>query len=226
MRELSVPDSKVIYLVEDEEFKIKVFSSVNRYNEKKDRRVVWLEAFAHYVELKKIPGNLAECGVYRGEFAYYINKFFSNRKLYLFDTFDGFANDDLRVEKEIADDVFLDYKAVSSERFRMANLEMVKKRMINLQQCEFYIGYFPDSAKGIDDEFCFVNLDMDLYKPMLAGLEFFYPKMVNGGVILLHDYFSDKWSGVEKAIQAYEESQGIRLHKFPIGDYLSIAVIK
>ena len=39
---------------------------------------------------RNVPGNVAEVGVFRGEFAQYINEVFPQKKLYLFDTFDGF----------------------------------------------------------------------------------------------------------------------------------------
>lgn len=98
--------------------------------------------------------------------------------------------------------------------------------MLHINQCEFHVGYFPESAKGVADKFCFVNLDTDLYQSILSGLEFFYPQMVDGGVILIHDFFNAKLPGVERAIKDYEESNDIVLHKFPIADYLSLAVVK
>jgi O-methyltransferase len=56
--------------------------------------------------------------------------------------------------------------------------------------CEFHERYFPDSANAVNDEFGFVNLDMDLYQPMLAELKFFLHRMISGGGVLLHDYFN------------------------------------
>ena len=77
------------------------------------------------------------------------------------------------------------------------------------------------SAQGIDDEFFFVNLDMDLYRPTLEGLRFFGERMVRGGCILVHDYFSH-YRGVGQAVTEYLE--GRRLAAIPIGDEISIAV--
>ena len=39
-----------------------------------------------------------------------------------------------------------------------------------------------------DMVFALVHLDCDLYAPMRAGLEFFYPKLVPGGFMIIHDY--------------------------------------
>ena len=58
--------------------------------------------------------------------------------------------------------------------------------------CLFKKGYFPESAHGIDEKFAFVSLDLDLYKPTLEGLRFFYPKMIKGGNPRLLNLLSHK----------------------------------
>ena len=98
--------------------------------------------------------------------------------------------------------------------------------MYHPEQCIIKKGYFPETAIGVEDKFVFVMLDMDLYQPMLAGLEFFYDKMVPGGVMLLHDYFHEELPGVKCAVEEYERRVGEKLCKIPIGDGCSIAVVK
>lgn len=71
-----------------------------------------------------------------------------------------------------------------------------------------------------------MNLDTDLYQPIYAGLEFFWPKMNKGGVVMIHDYFTPDLSGVKKAIDDYEKSIGERLFRTAVGDGFSIALIK
>ena len=89
-------------------------------------------------------------------------------------------------------------------------------------------GYFPQSVigdKNLENEsFCFVSLDADLYKPILEGLKFFYPKMVKGGVIVIDDYYSQLYSGVKKAVDEFCEEYGINI--LPIGDELSVSLQK
>lgn len=95
------------------------------------------------------------------------------------------------------------------------------------QNCVIKKGWFPQSALGVEDEFCFVNLDADLYEPILAGLRFFYPKMLRGGVILIHEYFSNGYVGVREAVSEFFAEFSLQIwQKIPIGDNLSIAVIK
>jgi O-methyltransferase len=50
--------------------------------------------------------------------------------------------------------------------------------------------------------FALVNLDVDLYAPTKAGLEYFYPRLSPGGVIFIHDY-NYKWPGIIKAVDEF-----------------------
>ena len=45
-------------------------------------------------------------------------------------------------------------------------------------------------------------MDVDLYNPTKAGLEFFYPRLASGGVIIIHDYNPD-WPGIMKAVDDF-----------------------
>lgn len=164
-------------------------------------------------------GAVAELGVFRGEFAKEINKVFSDKLLYLFDTFEGFSEQDCQIEmvRGYADRNKEGYFSDTTE-------EMVMKKMEYPNNCRIYKGFFPDSAYGIDEEFCFVSLDADLYAPTLAGLEFFYSRLVEGGVILIHDYFSKAFYGVKDAVREWCSKNQIRY--IPIGDTLSVVIRK
>lgn len=61
--------------------------------------------------------------------------------------------------------------------------------MPNKERCIIRKGVFLETVLEINDKFVFVSLDVDLYDPTLAGLEFFIPNMVKGGIILVHYYF-------------------------------------
>lgn len=188
----------------------------------------WIRDFADYTREIGLKGNVAECGVYRGETAMFINKYWSDRLLYLCDTFEGFSEKDIGNESNN----FLEFKngPHKCNPFRNETPEMlienVKRRMLYPDNVKIYQGYFPECARNIVDKFCFVNLDMDLCQPQLEGLRFFWNKMEIGGVILLHDYFHPDLPGVKAAVTDFEKELGIVLPKVPIGDNCSIAVIK
>ncbi len=189
-------------------------------------RHAWLKGFAEYVSMENIQGNVAECGVFRGDYSKFLSEFFPNRKLYLFDTFEGFSDSDLEVERNIGDDRFVNNAFNDKEIFNCTNEELVLNKINNKEMVNIKKGFFPETAIGLDDKFCFVHLDMDLYQPIYAGLEFFYEKMYGGGVIVVHDYNTGSLPGVRKAIKDYEKNYKIKLAKFPIGDYYSIAILK
>lgn len=136
-----------------------------------------LEKIEVIYQEKKIEGSVAELGVYRGDFARVINGIFSDRKLYLFDTFEGFSDEDLNFE--------IEHDLLTNEigKFSNTSVDYVLNKMPYRQNCIIRKGYFPETAIGLEEEcFAFVNIDVDLYKPIIAGLEWFWPRLVSGGV--------------------------------------------
>lgn len=88
-------------------------------------------------------------------------------------------------------------------------------------------GYFLETVRGLENiEYFFVDLDFDLYHPILERLRYFMPRLVSGGVVLIHDYFNSRYLEVEKAVEDYEKENNIILHKFPIGDPCSLGIMK
>lgn len=163
-------------------------------------------------------GAVAEVGVFRGDFAKVINEVFYDRKCYLFDTFEGFSDSDCLIEETISD------KKVKTGYFSNTSETLVLSKMKYPQNCIIRKGYFPETILDNEEQFVFVNLDADLYAPTLAGLEYFYPRMLNGGVILVHDYFSQAFDGAKKAVLEYCNTNNIDY--MPIGDTLSVAIMK
>lgn len=149
-----------------------------------------------------IEGSFAEVGVWRGETSRFIHLLAPERTLYLFDTFEGFPPSDLEHD---------------DNRFKDTNEEIVKKQIGDLNNIVMRKGYFPKTAKGLESEvFAFVLLDLDLYKPTLAGLEFFYPRMKSGGYIFAHDYNSPESSwAVSRATNEFMQDKPEKLVEIP-----------
>lgn len=181
-------------------------------------RILFLQRFAERVYKEDISGSAAEAGVYRGEFARHINRCFPDRKCYLFDTFEGFTEYDISREQEDS--------LTFANHLKNVNVEDTLAKMPNRENIIVKIGRFPETAKGIDDTFVFVNLDMDLYEPTIGGLRFFYPRMADGGVILVHDYFNKVYPNIEKSVDDFERELGRRLYKVPVGDDITMAIMK
>jgi O-methyltransferase len=154
---------------------------------------------AREIEDRKLQGCTAELGVYHGNFAKHINRMFVDRKLYLFDTFDGFDKRDVKIDKTNGFSTI-----ASSERdYHQPSIELVMQKMKYPDLCVVKKGYFPETARDVDEQFVFVSIDADLYEPIYQGLCFFYPRLVPGGYIFVHDYGNEFFPGAKKAVQRF-----------------------
>jgi O-methyltransferase len=146
---------------------------------------------------RDVKGDFAELGVYKGESARLIHLMDSSRMFHLFDTFEGFTNADLKPETGKA-------ATYSSNDFADTSINKVLKNIGgNTDKIKVHPGHFPDSAVGLQEyNFALVNMDADLYNPTKAGLEYFYPRLSQGGVIIIHDY-NEKWEGLVKAVDEF-----------------------
>ena len=171
-------------------------------------RLATLELVSAEINRKNIRGNVAELGVFKGRFARYINGYFKDRSLYLFDTFEGFDDRDVQREKS-------ENYSTGAQDFSDTSIQAVLKQMPFPEKCIPVQGFFPQTTQGIEDRFVFVSLDADLYEPIYAGLTFFYPKLEEGGDIFVHDFNNDHYKGTRKAVEQYCREQNINFVPIP-----------
>ena len=172
-------------------------------------------------EIKEVEGSFAELGVFQGDFSKYLNMTFPERKLYLFDTFEGFDERDIvgdKKESYASDDYFKNAKTLKN-----TSIELVMSKMTNPNNVIIRKGYFPETVPEEEISYAFVSLDCDLYKPTLAGLKYFYPRLVKGGYIMIHDYNCDEVKGIRAAVSEFEKLQAIC--KVPINDRFGSLII-
>ncbi len=209
---------KAVYKQLTEDLKIKKENIIDYYhNQIFDERIASLRQVADEIYENGVRGNVAELGVFQGEFAKYMNESFHDRKLYLFDTFSGFNEKDILIEQEG------NHSNSRIGEFENTNVELVMSKMMYKDNCIVKQGYFPESTVGVEDTFAFVSLDVDLYAPILEGLKYFYPRMESGGYIFVHDYNSTRYHGVKKAVREYCKEHGVKY--VPISDLCGSVVI-
>lgn len=189
-------------------------------------RAECIKDIAKYLDQEGVRGNVVECGVYHGDTAKIINYHFRKKMLYLFDTFEGFDVRDVQTENQLHDKAFTGGQFNSLECFSNNDIAFVMKKLPYPEKVILKPGFVPETFSGVEDRFCFVNLDMDLYAPMFEALKFFYDKIAPKGIILLHDYFVPDLPGVKKAVNDFEERLGRTVPKMPIGDGCTLAIIK
>jgi len=138
-----------------------------------------------------VPGAFAELGVYKGSSARILRELAPERPLFLFDTFGGFSAEHADTDESGAKEG--DYSA---------SLEGVKAFVGSGETIHYCPGVFPETASMVPDgiRFALVHLDCDLYEPMKAAVEFFYPRLNPGGMLIIHDYAGTAWPGVKKAV--------------------------
>jgi hypothetical protein len=143
-----------------------------------------------------LPGDLAELGVYKGNTATLLAAMARKlgRTAYLLDTFEGFDAADLKG----VDD------GIDPRAFGDTSLEAVRA-LVGEDNARYIKGYFPQTATQLpeDGRYCLVHIDCDLYAPIRSALEYFYPRVVPGGFLIIHDYSSLCWDGADKAVDEF-----------------------
>lgn len=179
-------------------------------------RLMFLNLVFDQIRKEGIRGDFAELGVYQGQTAVVLarNARRLKRTVWLLDTYEGFNDKD-----------FTGIDVATDKLFGDTSLETVRRR-VGETNARFIQGYFPETAEHLPDDgqYALVHIDTDLYAPIMSGLEYFYPRVVPGGYIVVHDYGSLAWAGAEKAVDEFfaDKAEGV-IH---IPDSAGSAVIR
>lgn len=145
--------------------------------------------------IEAVPGDTAECGVFEGSSSWLICSAIQGhgRVHHLFDSFEGLS------EPQPADGDYWTKGALAvGEQAARANLAPFAGMI------EFHKGWIPDRFDEVADKtFAFVHIDVDLGQPTLDSLEFFYPRMPAGAVLVCDDYFCTTCRGVTAAVDGF-----------------------
>jgi O-methyltransferase len=148
---------------------------------------------------RDLPGSVAECGVYRGGTLRLIARALPNKTVWGFDTFvgmpDGAKECDVHKGGAFGD---TSYEQVSEFLKDLGNVHLVQ-------------GMFPDTFVQIppEEKFCLVHLDCDQYDSYKSALDFFLPRLVDGGFLVVDDYVDCE--GSRKAV----DERFPEIEKFP-----------
>ena len=174
-----------------------------------------------------VEGAAADLGAWYGDISWQINAMMPDRKLYLFDTFSGYDRRDTDIEKEkgLSKAQSGDYAPTEygKEHFR----DRLMSRLPHPEKVDIREGWFPETAYDLEDEkYAFVHIDTGLYQPTYSGIQYFFPRMNRGGVILVSGYTDGKTQSVYRAVRDLEEKYGAFLI-IPLSDEEgSIVIVK
>jgi hypothetical protein len=143
------------------------------------------------LQVSSLRGEAAEVGVFKGGTAKLLAQAMPGRMIHLFDTFEGMPETskfDLHKPGDFSD----------------TSLETVNEYLQGYN-VHFWPGIFPDSARLLPDdtEFVLIHVDVDIYESTKAVCEFFWPRLVAGGIMVFDDYNSPTCPGANKAVDEF-----------------------
>lgn len=161
-------------------------------------------------QAQHIDGDMAEVGVYRGGTAMLISMVAKHRPLHIFDTFEGMpgtGEHDMVQEGDFADTSF----------------ESVKSYLSGCENINMYKGLFPETAGPVQDrQFSFVYIDVDMYQSVKDCCNFFYRRVVPGGIMLFDDYGFLTCKGAKLAVDEFFAAKKEVPIYLPTGQCLAI----
>jgi hypothetical protein len=186
-----------------------------------DAKVAALIEATRYVVRNKVPGDVVECGVWRGGSMQAIALTLlalgeTDRELHLFDTFEGMpppTAEDSRTTA--AGSVSAEQLLASSDRessmWAIAGLDDVKAGMSDVDyppdKVHFHPGLVEDTTPGEAPEtISILRLDTDWYASTRHELEHLYGRLSPGGVLIIDDY--GDWDGARKATDEWLARSG------------------
>ncbi len=172
-----------------------------------------------YDMIRDLEGDIAECGVGRGEsllmLAFLIKESGGGRRhLYGFDSFEGFPEPTIEDRDDSPEPRKINpqkgqYKTPLNHvwQFLLNNLTDTRgkrdEQFVNTH-ITLIKGYFNQTLLDYPGkQIALLHIDCDLYEGYLTVLETFYHRVVKGGLILFDEYNLKEWPGATKAVDSF-----------------------
>ena len=166
----------------------------------------------HYINKKKLIGDIVECGIWRGGNLFLAKKIQdkypkeTKRKIYGYDTFEGMPEPSIQDGVKI-NQVYQNFKN-RNEPWTKASLDDVKnsskKLFLDTEDFNFIKGMVENTLKdkkNLPNKISLLRLDTDLYESTKVELNILYPLLVENGVLIIDDY--GDFPGCRKAVDEY-----------------------
>ncbi len=190
---------------------LSIYRKVKDYTMTSDVRIkTLLDAVKHLTE-KNIQGDFVECGVWKGgSIMAMIYKLLElnilDRKIWAFDTYEGMTepgDDDIdfqnKTAKELMDQKIANILCISAYEETTTN---ILNTGYPHNMIQFVKGRVEETIPRSNvEQIALLRLDTDWYESTMAELNYFYPKLVKGGILIIDDY--GHWKGCKKAVDEY-----------------------
>ncbi len=172
----------------------KVYEGVTPYTVVSPDRCYMLVSLARYAA--HLEGDFAECGVYKGGTALLLSRVLEHRgkTLHLFDSFRGLPRGDQEKDKWFHEG-----------QYAVDSVESVKRLLIDFRDMiDIREGWIPETFAGLENRsYAFAHIDVDLYQSALDCCAYFYPRLVQGGVLLFDEYGFPAARGEKDAVDEF-----------------------
>lgn len=156
------------------------------------------------IKLTQRPGNIAECGVWTGDVSEILAKIKPDHvNLHLFDTFEGLP------EFSSNDKPWSYGDRLAQQGDFNCPIETVQERLKTYNNILYHKGHILETSKHVEQcLFNYVHIDLDLYGGTRFCLDFFYDRLVIGGLLSIHDYHT--LGGVMSAVNEFCAERNIK----------------
>ena len=171
---------------------------------------------------KNLKYDVAECGCWWGHSTWALSKIIQKSgqdiNFHIFDSFEGGLSDVDHRDKNIARDLSKEQILTEKKQFE-SDENFVRNNLKEFNFVKFYKGWIPERFKEVENKkFQFVNVDVDLYQPTYDSFKFFFPRLVEGGVIHCDDYNISQFPGCKDAVDKYLKDKKVNLfYESPLG---------
>lgn len=166
-----------------------------------------------------VPGDTAECGVNRGASSWLICRANASGPLakwhHGFDSFEGLS------APGDADGAFWKGGDLA------VSLEAARANLAEFPRCTLHKGWIPEKFPEVAAKtFSFVHVDVDIYEPTKSSVEFFYPRLNTGGVLLCDDYGFTTCPGATRAVDEFLADKPEKMLALPAGGGLFLKGVR
>jgi hypothetical protein len=174
----------------------------------------------------KLPGDFVECGVNRGFLSSAIMQQLdwdtTQRMFYLLDTFQGMDVKYLS-ELEVKGGVLERNQSEINRGFYTQNLKEVEDNFAEWKNIKIVVGSIPETLPSITSEkIAFLHIDLNCTEPEVAALDYLWPKLVCGAVVLLDDYAYFGYQPQKLGMDEWAKLHNVAIASLPTGQGLII----
>ena len=213
-------EKKLLQKIKDKSFILSQFKSFENSYQKNHDILHGLKYRHYYVYLSTLIANkntksknYVECGVCDGLTIFFNSQLhlnYSNKRVYLYDSWSKVRNKDFINDKE----------KKKTDSYSYLDIKHTKSNLRDFRKFLYYNkGYIPEIFKNSKNpkKICWLHIDLNASRPTHNVLNFFYNKIEKNGVILIDDYADKNYLDTRKIVDKFFLDKNDILMQFPTG---------